>query len=531
MRVRNAWRKQFSAEKPRAPFSFHGGLKLDTSKRALTRFNSTGIKELPLPAKLVVPLIDYHKNNIEPLVNIQQTVSRGQTIAPGIISPANGTVSVIEPCEFIHPGGLSVNSVVIDTHANNSENPPVSIPSAKAAQAMINSFAEQPIETLEQAALVGLGGAGFPTLHKIKSANNGIHTLIINAAECEPEIACDEALMLAEPEAIALGIETLVQLTQCQQCIIAIEDSKPLAQQQLSEAINTFDVNAAIMTIPTRYPTGAETTLIEVVTGKRLAYRNANSPTTKSQTTPSEHGIVCINIGTAHALWQMVERNQALDSRVVSLGGSNMRNPCNVRVRFGTPVNFVLSATDNTPDNAHTRIRAGGPLSGFDLHSLNAPITANTNCILAEAAFIETPAQPCIRCGQCADVCPVKLLPQQLHWYAQSEDHDKCAQLNLAACIECGCCDLVCPASIKLTETFRYAKSTARFLSEQNQKADEAEQRFKNREERLKQREADRKAAIEKRKQAVKSQDKKTNTDRIKAALERARTKQKSSKD
>jgi len=511
--------KPFAKNNTNPPFSFHGGLKLNTSKRALSQSKQNTIIDLPAPKELIVPLVDYFKLEHEPCVSINQRVVRGQKLSPGIVAPADGVVVAIEPRQLIHPGDLSALCVVIacDEHCNTN-------PQQQAlhgdTQGAIAGFLEQPDTMLEQAALTGLGGAGFPTHQKLTSAANSVRTLIVNGAECEPEIACDEILMQTEASSIALGIDALIQFTQCEHCMVAIEDSKPVAIEQLSAAIESNQLNATVMVIPTRYPTGAESPLIEVLTGERIDHG----------TIPSELGILCVNVGTVYALWQAIQYGQALDSRVVSLGGASMRNPCNVRVRFGTPVSYILQQTDNYPINNNIRIRSGGPLSGFDLDSLEVPVTVQTNCILAEPASVNVPASACIRCGQCADVCPSRLLPQQLHWYAQNDDHGKCAQLNINACIECGCCDLVCPSSIKLTETFRHAKSKARFLTLENEKAAQAEQRFKEREQRLQQREAARQAAIAARKQSVKSK-RAPDKDRIGAALERARSKQKPSKE
>ena len=158
--------------------------------------------------------------------------------------------------------------------------------------------------------------------------------MIINAAECEPEISCDEALIQNDAIDIVRGIDAAVQLSQCDQCIVAIEDSKPAAIEKLQSALNNKVTTARLMIIPTRYPTGAESPLIECVTGKHIPHNEK----------PTDHGVVCINIATALALWHALD-NAPLDSRVLSLGGQSMPNPCNVRVRFGTTVEFILQST------------------------------------------------------------------------------------------------------------------------------------------------------------------------------------------
>lgn len=505
---------------------FHGGLALEPNKRALNASSDKTIRELPVPNTLTVPLIGYSGTSLIPMVEVGHLVERGQQLAAGLPSPATGTIRSIESHAIIHPGGLYAESIILDCETHNAQvqNTPQT-PDSKtsndksANKQCIDELLNNTDKILQRAGMVGLGGAAFPTDIKLSGSLNNTRLLIINAAECEPEIACDEALIVSDAISVAKGINVLIKLTQCEQCIVAIENSMPAATNALQAALKAEQSNATLTVIPTIYPTGAESPLIETLTGQQIPHGSI----------PSKQGIVCINVGTAYALWQSVFNEQALDSRVVSLGGSQMPNPCNVRVRFGTSVSDVLQATNNEPTSRTIRIRAGGPLSGFDLSSLDVPVTAKTNCILAEPEIQDTPAQACIRCGQCADVCPARLQPQQLFWYAQSEDHDKCAQLNLKACIECGCCDLVCPSAIKLTEHFRFAKSSANAILAEQHKAAVAEDKFNEREKRLAKRETAKQARIEERKKAVKTPSK-PDADRIKAALSRARNKRKASK-
>ena len=516
MRIKDS---RFSLHRNQPPFAFHGGLKLDTTKRALAK----GIVELPVPPTLVLPLISYAKQPLSPLIVKGETVQRGQLLAEGIVAPTSGVVRSIEKHETIHPGALSIDSIVLDSDGLDSRLvEPNKLSSDERLEELIAAFStdnvanagdqKSVLATLHQFALAGLGGAGFPTAEKLMAAKQGLHTLIINAAECEPEIACDEALMQSASDCISKGIDAIVKLTQCESCVLAIEDSKPSAIACMELSLQNIDSSVQLMIIPTRYPAGAENPLIQSVTGRIIAPREK----------PVQHGIMCINVATAHAFWQALNY-QPLDSRVISLGGRAMPNPCNVRARFGTPISFVLENTDNDSLANKSRVRAGGPLSGFDLRSTAVPVTARTNCILVEPSSPETPAQACIRCGYCADVCPAKLLPQQLHWYTIAAELKKCEQLNLDACIECGCCDVVCPASIKLTETFRYAKSQIGYVNTEQQKAIDAEQRFAARERRVEKRELAKAVAIEKRKLSIKA-NKQPDSTQFNAALERVRS-------
>ena len=515
--------KLFKPAKPNSngTFGFHGGLELEPNKRALASVDQqSSIVELSVPDVVTLPLLDYYQNHLEPFVAIGDSVKRGQQLATGLVSPVSGFVQAIDEHDIAHPGGLKAPCVVINNDGHDTLTQPKQLCKDASAQEKLQIFLNNPQHVLEFAGLAGLGGAGFPTATKLNAAIGNLHTLIINAAECEPEIACDEALMQTEPLQIAYGINALIELTQCQQCIVAIEDSKLLAAEKLGLALEEANSTAKLWRIPTVYPTGAQSPLIQTVTGQFIPHNEK----------PIDHGIVCINVATAFALWRAIN-GEALDSRVVSLGGTSMPKPCNVRVRFGTPASYVLNQTGNGAIINSHRVRAGGPLSGFDLMNIDSPVTAKTNCILAQSSIIaETKSQPCIRCGQCADVCPANLLPQQLYWYTLADELDKCAKLNLSACIECGCCDLVCPSSIKLTETFRHAKSVAASIETQQQKATDAEQRFAEREQRVLRREQERQAAIAKRKESIKAK-KSGDVGKINSALERARQKRKASKD
>jgi len=452
---------------PRAPYPIFGGLALAPQKHAL----SGAIKDIALPPQLIIPLLNYQRDALRPLVALGDKVKRGQPIANGVVAPSSGEVIAIEFRPIIHPASLSANCVVIQCDGLDSTFKPAYNNDAS-PQIKLQAFIDDPLPVIENAALVGLGGAGFPTAKKILNTNKSTpQTLIINAAECEPEIACDEALMEQDANAIAWGIQALIELMQCDDCIVAIEDSKPVAIDAMRDALRGIQSNATLLIIPTKYPTGAESSLIKAVTGIHLPYNKK----------PIDHGIACINVATAHALWNAIN-GTALDSRVVSLGGDGMPNPCNARVRFGTSIDFILEQTNNAAVPNAVQLRVGGPLSGFNISSSQLAITAHTNCILANVNKQIDKALPCIRCGDCADVCPAKLLPQQLHWQAMAENFDGCKQLNLDACIECGCCDLVCPSHIPLTESFRFAKSQQRSMALEEQRSKIAEQTFKARE-------------------------------------------------
>jgi len=232
-------------------------------------------------------------------------------------------------------------------------------------------------------------------------------------------------------------------------------------------------------------------------------------------------GILCLNVATVVAAWR-AQLGHPMLSRIVTVAGSKAANPVNVRVRIGTSISHVLRHTGNLQQGETVRVRAGGPLSGFDLPDADAPVTATTNCIAIEPVAVRTPAQPCIRCSQCSDVCPVNLIPQQLHWHATSDDIDGALHFGLNSCIECGCCDVVCPSSIELTSSFRYARAAWREREHQKTEAINARERYEQRAVRLQRMELQAKQSREKKKAQLA-----TIGDPIAAALARARARKK----
>jgi len=444
-----------------APLS--GGLLLPRNKPGIPVNGK--IETLCLPAYITIPLWDYHRREQAPLVSVNERVEQGQLLSEGVISSCDGVVELIQPCSSNHASELAINSVVIKTQPND-------VPFRK-------RYSEEKIisdERLAASAVYGLGGAGFNTLEKIKSpTKESVDTLIINAVECEPQISCDESLLIAESELVVTAIDNLTKKLDCKRCIIAIENDKQQAIAALTNAISQYDINAVIKLVKLDpvYPSGAEKLLVERITGQQLA---ANQH-------PSKLGILCLNVATVVAIEQ-ARRGFPMVTRIVTIGGEQALNPTNVRVFLGTSVREVLKQTNNLIGDTSVRFRLGGPLSGFDLGDLDVPVTATTNSITVENAVTTNIEQPCIRCSACSDVCPVELMPQQLHPFSIKEDSAKLTKLGIHECIECGCCDAVCPSSIPLTHTFRYAKGLLKLERKQAEAASAAKIRFEKKEQR-----------------------------------------------
>jgi electron transport complex protein RnfC len=492
-------------------FGFPGGLHLADHKY---ESNQTPIQPGPLPARLWVPLQQHIGTSTKPIVQPGDQVLKGQQIAQNIDyisaavhAPTSGTIHAIANYPIAHPSGLAAPCIVIDTDGHDTWNklpPPITD--------YRNTNHDILRERIRWAGLVGLGGALFPTDVKATPlSSNTIHTLIINAAECEPYITCDDRLMRKASAHILAGIDILNTLVTPQRILIGIEDNKPEAITALETALaETKQPQTQICVVPTKYPSGGEKQLIHLLTGVSVP----------SQGLPLEKGILCQNVTTCAALADAVLHGQPLISRIVTLTGEGLHQPGNYRTLIGTRLDDLVAHAGGYTSKA-ARLLIGGPMMGTSLADDQIPITKGSNCyIIASEAELPTPppAQPCIRCGACVSVCPANLLPQQLYWHAKAHDLEKAKEYNLFDCIECGCCAQVCPAHIPLVDYYRYAKTEINTAKQEQAKSDIARERHKARTARLERIKAERKAKMRQKKEAL---EKKPNdpTDPKQAAI------------
>ncbi len=464
---------------------FHGGIHLADHKAESTQ---SPILQLPPPARIILPLQQHIGAAAEPVVAVGDSVGKGQMVAraDGEISAAihasiSGKVVAIEPRPIPHPSGMSAPCIVIESDGEDRWHTGLPAPVED-----VHKLAATEIDSLiRDAGIVGLGGAAFPTAAKLRIDKNSIQTLVINGAECEPHITCDDMLMREEADGIASGIAILQQRLNPAETLIGIEDNKPQAIDAMRKAVITARLdNTEVITIPTLYPSGGEKQLIRILTNKEVP----------SGGLPLYIGIVCQNVGTTHAIHRAIVEGVPLIERIVTVSGEGVRKPQNVHLRIGTLISEAVSASGGyTPEVQELLI--GGPMMGIALHSDEVPLIKSSNCVLANTHIRDIhQARPCIRCGKCASVCPAQLLPQQLYWHARANNHDKAEDYHLFDCIECGCCDHVCPSHIPLVQYYRHAKGEIRHLRREKEKADRARIRHELREERLA-REAREKAA------------------------------------
>ncbi|SDT93477.1 electron transport complex protein RnfC [Pseudomonas pohangensis] len=480
-------------------FDIPGGIHPDERK---TLSNRTAIQSAPLPKRLILPLNQHIGTPAEPCVSVGQRVLKGQLIAEAtsavsvpVHAPTSGTVSFIGAQPYPHVSGMLAPAVVIDSDGLDEWAP------LQPCDHFHQLAATELLEKIRAAGVNGLGGAGFPTAVKLSARpQQKIHTLIINGTECEPYITADDLLMREKAAELLSGINILAHLIQPEEVLIGIEDNKPEAAAAILRLIGERPYEVVVF--PTKYPSGGEKQLIQILTGREVP----------SGGLPADVGVLCQNVGTTVAIHDAVILGRPLISRITTLTGEALARPMNVECLLGTPVSELLAFAGLQQDKLN-RLIMGGPMMGFTLPALDVPVIKTTNCLLASTAAelpAPPPAQPCIRCGDCAQVCPASLLPQQLHFFALGEQTDQLKAHQLFDCIECGACAYVCPSSIPLVQYYRAAKAGIREQEQLQQKADYSKQRFEFRQERLRlaeeQKEAERQARAERNAKARASQ-------------------------
>lgn len=491
---------------------FHGGLHLP-DRKAL----STGLPlaVAPLPARLTLPLQQHIGQAAKPLVGVGERVGKGQLIAQpqGYISaalhaPSSGVVTAIGTFPVPHPSGLSAPCIQIDT---DGEDRWAELPDPISDWASFDPRLLR--ERIRWAGIVGLGGAAFPTNVKLSpGVGTPIHTLVLNGAECEPYISCDDLLMRERPERVIAGAAILMRLVGASQCLIGVEDNKPQAIDALFQEVNRRLIDGVrVIRIPTLYPSGSEKQLIHILTGQEV-------PTGRL---PAQIGVVCHNVATASAVADAVLLGRPLISRILTLTGQGLANPRNWEVRIGTSAAELIALAGGYRAKV-AKLLVGGPMMGFALPNDGVPITKAVNCLLAltpEESPDPSPVLPCIRCGRCAEVCPARLLPQQLYWYTRARELEKVQDLHLFDCIECGCCAQVCPSHIPLVQYYRFAKTESWAQEQVQRQADLARRRHEAREARLIRLEEERKAKLRKKTEALEGEGGSGSEEAKKAAI------------
>ncbi len=493
--------------------------------------NQSPIEAIPLPSTLWLPLSMHIGAPAKPVVKIGDTVGKGDLIAraengisANIHASTSGRVVAIEDHPFAHESGFKLPAICIESDGQDSWRTQLPWHNWR------KKSSEDIIDRIREGGIAGMGGAGFPTDIKYRNKHAPIHTLLVNAAECEPYITADDRLIRERAEDILVGAEICQQLLAARTILIGIEDNKPEAIQAFEQAANQLNLNVRLAIVPTKYPSGGEKQLIQLCTGVEVPHNGL----------PSDVGIVCQNVGTLYQVFRTVVHDEPLVSRITTVTGKAVDKPGNYEVLIGTSIETVLNHAGAHLKKAD-RVIMGGPMMGFALPDITAPILKTTNCLLAPTKR-ELPApiidNPCIRCGMCEQACPAGLLPQQLHWASKNRLLAEAELHSINDCIECGACAYVCPSRIPLVQYFRFAKGELKQEKQDQIESDRARLRFENRQARLEreklEKETRRKARAEAAAKALAEKKKQQGSeigepkdDPIKAALERAAAKRK----
>lgn len=415
------------------------------------------IEVMPLPDRVVVPMLQHTGAPCQSVVKNKQEVSAGELIgdtdafvsAP-VHSPINGTAAMASVTTL--PNGRHVKTQPIKTGEQQLVGDALyeDIFGGEWPKDGLDKYSpEQIVQAVRQGGLVGMGGAAFPTHIKLKvSPDKPIDTIIVNGCECEPYLTTDYRVMVEAPEPIITGALLAAQACGAKQVIIAVEDNKPAAIAKLREA--AAGTNIKVAKVKTKYPMGGEKQTVHAVLSKDV-------PTSGL---PLDVGVVVLNVGTAAAAARAVLRGKPLTHRVVSVSGHGIANPKNLLVAIGTSHADVIEYCGGLTSQA-VRVLAGGPMMGFTLGQLDVPITKGTSgiTVLTSHESRTIPQTNCVHCGRCVDVCPLHLVPTKIALAAKAKDWDLARKYYITACCECGCCGHVCPAGIPLVQLIRAGKA------------------------------------------------------------------------
>ncbi len=439
---------------PRGTGSFARGIHPRDAKELSAE---SPIEELAAPKSVTVPLLQHLGAAAKQVVALRQEVAAFELIAEavGFVSasvhtPIAGKVGPVRHVTL--PNGRHVDAVPIvrgEAHAVEGGLYESFFGGVWPMSELDSISPEDVVGAVRKAGLVGLGGAAFPTHVKLaQNPQKPVDTILINGCECEPYLTGDYRLMLEAPLGIVAGARLAARACGASAVVIAIEDNKPKAIAALAEAVSGTGV--IVKTLRSKYPMG----------GEKQTLRAALGRTVPTSGLPLDVGVVVLNVGTALALARAVLRQQPLTHRVVTVSGEGVRTPKNLLVPIGVPLRALIDHCGGLADTA-VRVVAGGPLMGFAVANLDAPVTKGTSGLtaLTERDVARGRETSCLRCGRCSDVCPLNLVPTRLAMAARKGAWDVARRYHITACMECGCCAYVCPAGISLVQLIRVGKA------------------------------------------------------------------------
>ncbi len=411
------------------------------------------ITECPLPKQAIIPLVQHIGAPAQAVVAVGAKVKVGELLAKAggfvsanICSPVSGTVTKIG--DWTDAWGAPGQAIFIDVQGDEW------LPEIDRTPDLVRQCTLEPkaiIDKIAAAGIVGLGGACFPTHVKLMPPpGKKAEVLIVNGVECEPYLTCDHQLMLEHGEEIIIGIEILKKALGVQRAIIGIENNKPDAIEHMAKLAQS-KLGIEVMPLKLRYPQGGEKQLIDACIGRQVP----------SGALPIEVGAVVDNVATIYAVYEAVQKNKPLISRVMTVTGKNVAKPGNYSVRFGTPIDEVIALAGGVPVDTG-KIIGGGPMMGRAMdHTEEMPANKRLSGLLfmTKAESVRPEEENCIRCGKCVQACPMGLEPYLLQRMSQLEMWDELEKHDIMDCIDCGCCVYTCPAHRRLLDGIRPGKA------------------------------------------------------------------------
>lgn len=441
--------------------SFKGGIHPPEGKELS---EDKELKKLDPPEQVIIPLSQHIGAPAQPIVDIGDEVKTGQKIAKAngkisanIHSSITGKVKAIG--SYLHPNLSNSKAIVIEKTKDDEwvENEKI--------EDYDSVDSEKLVEIIKERGIVGMGGATFPTNVKLSPPPwKDIDYIILNGAECEPYLTCDNRLMREKAKNIVEGLKIIMKIVDADKGFIGIEHNKPESIENMQKICKKID-NIEVKKVKTKYPQGAEKQLIKAITDRVVPVGGL----------PLDVGIIVQNVGTSLAIYEAIVEGKPLIERAVTVSGEAMKDTANFIARIGDTFENLIDKAGGLKNNVK-KIISGGPMMGIAQHSIkNLPILKGVSGILAfgEDKVHPEEEQPCISCASCVDICPMKLIPSKIVQFVKNEKYEEADELDISACIECGSCAYVCPSKIPLVQYMKIGKNKIRKINAQKKQEEE----------------------------------------------------------